>query len=64
MCQSKNGLQPQLIRYGASIEADHPNQSFTLSVNGRYVPELEFFSVQKGTSPTRLNTKEVALKFD
>ena len=30
---SQNGLQPQLIRYDASVDADAPNQSWTLSVN-------------------------------
>ena len=30
---SKYGLQPQLIRYDTSIDADAPNKSLTLSVN-------------------------------
>ena len=32
--RSKNGLQPQLIRNDASVDADAPNQSVTLSVGG------------------------------
>ena len=30
---SKNGLQPQLIRYDASVEADTPNRSLAIGVN-------------------------------
>ena len=32
--RSKNGLQPQLITYDASVDADAPNQPLMLSVNG------------------------------
>ena len=31
---SKNELQPQLIRYDASVDAKASNQSLTFSVNG------------------------------
>ena len=34
MSRSKNGLQPQLIWYDASIDAHTRNHSWTLSVNG------------------------------
>ena len=30
----QNGLQPQLIRYDVSIDADASNQSLTLGING------------------------------
>ena len=30
---SQNGLQPQLLIYDASVDADAPNQSLTISVN-------------------------------
>ena len=31
---SKNGLQPQLIRYDTSVDTDAPNQSLPLAVDG------------------------------
>ena len=34
MSYSKNGLEPQSIRYDANIDADATNQLLTLSVNG------------------------------
>ena len=34
MSHFKNGLQPQLIRRDASVDADVLNQSLMLSVNG------------------------------
>ena len=34
MSHSKKGLQPQLIRYDVSVDADALNQSLMLSVNG------------------------------
>ena len=34
MSHSKNGLQPQLILYYASVDTEAPNQSLTLFVNG------------------------------
>ena len=37
---SKNGLQPQLMRYDASIDADGPNQSMTLSLDGPLVNQM------------------------
>ena len=44
MSHSKNGLQPQLIRYNASIDADGPNQaSMALSVNE---PLAQYFVVR------------------
>ena len=39
MSLSKNGLQPQLIRYDAKVDADPPNQSLML---------LHRFSPSKG----------------
>ena len=33
---SKNGSQPQLIRYDTNIDADAPSQSLPLSVNRPY----------------------------
>ena len=33
MCHSKNGLQPELIRHDATVDADAQNQSLMLSVN-------------------------------
>ena len=32
--RSKNGLQPQLIRYDASVDAGAPTKALTLSVIG------------------------------
>ena len=30
--RSKNGLQPQLMRYDGNVDTDPPNKSLTLSV--------------------------------
>ena len=48
----QNGLQPQLIRYDASVQADAPNQSLTLSVNGRSIPFI-VFCPQMGWCPRK-----------
>ena len=46
MRHSRNALQPQLIRYNASVDADSPNHSLTLGVN---IPLRKYFTLDYGS---------------
>ena len=67
---TKNWLQPQLLKYDASIDGDAPNQSFTLSVNMtlRHLPwtgmvSSDCYAIQSGlTKQVPLHTYQFASK--